>query len=139
MVNGMGGLEPKWPMHQAVRPIKPSVVHKQIEENRHRQIPQWKRGHIGVDLSPAQAIPAPSDNARRNAVDSSTGQAPADLTPDLAVKAIVQAWRTDLGCPGKCAADKQIARAHYERHRRSRHNHDMHIIHVVPLAFLRLF
>ena len=89
MMDGMCGLEPKWPMHQAVRPIKPGVVRKQIEKNRHGQIPKRKCADFRVDLRPAKIIPTPSHNTGRNAVDSRAGQAPADLTLNLVIEASI--------------------------------------------------
>lgn len=136
MVNRMCGLKPEWPMHQAVRPIKPRVVRKQIKKNRRGYIPKRKCADIGVNLRPAKVVPAPSHNTGRDAIDGGTGKAPADLTLNLFIKASIKSGFPDSGRPSKRAADKHIARAHNRRHRRSRQNQNKQAIHMVFLAFL---
>jgi len=138
MMDGMGGLEPERPMHQAVRPIKPSIVRKQIEKNRHRHIPKRKCADIGVNLRPAKIVPAPSHNTGRDAIDGSTGKAPANLSLNLVIKASIKSGFPDFGRPGKGTADKQIARPHNHRHGRSRHNQDKQAIHLMTLDYLQL-
>lgn len=86
MVDRMCGLEPIWPMHQAVGPIKPSIVRKKIQEDRGWQIPERKGIDLRINSCPTKAVPTPSDNPARYAVNCSTREAPANLALDLAVE-----------------------------------------------------
>lgn len=89
MVDRMRGLEPIWPMHQAVGPIKPSIVRKKIQEDRNWQIPEWKGTDLSINLCPAEAVPTPSNYPTRDAVNCRAREAPANLALNLAVETSV--------------------------------------------------
>ena len=117
MMDSVRDLEPKRAMHQPVCPIKPCVVRKQIQQYRQRQMPEWISANITVNHRPAEIIPSPSDNPRRNAVNRGTGEAPPDFAADLLVKAEIKPRFAQFRRPCKSTADDQIAHADNRRHR----------------------
>lgn len=85
MMDRMRRLEPERAVHQAVCPIKPCVMRKEVQEDRQRQIPNRVIANIAVNQSPTQIVPSPGNDTRRNAINRGTRKAPADFAADLLV------------------------------------------------------
>ncbi len=77
-------------MHPSVRPVKPSVMREQGDEDRNRPPPQRIIGNVTVNERPTQIVPAPRYYSGRHAVDRSTGKAPIDFASDLRFKSGVK-------------------------------------------------
>jgi hypothetical protein len=120
VMNGVRGLEPPRPVHQAVGPIKPRVMPDQKKQNRKRSIPKRPIGAVRVNLGPALVLPPPSDDACRYPVNRRTGEGPANLSPDLGLKPGIEPCVFARCDPRESSAGQQIADADDQRHRKRR-------------------
>ena len=116
MMNGMRGAKPPWPVHQSVGPIKPCVMREKERENRQRQIPERICADIRINLRPARILPAPCNNAGRNAVHRRRYQRPPYLPAHLRAKLCIQPRANPAGQPCEKPAAKQIAQPDNRRH-----------------------
>lgn len=116
MVDGMRRFKPEWTVHQAMRPIEPGIVRKEIKEHGDWQVPERKRVHIAVNLRPAKAVPTPSHNSGRDAVNGGARKAPTNLALYLLIEAVIEPRLLDFSRPCKSAADEQIAHADDRSH-----------------------
>ena len=116
MVDGMRGLEDGRAVHPAMRPVEPGVVRKEIEQHRHRQIPERPGMGIGVDPRPPAILPAPGDDPGRHAVDRGGGQAPPDLASDLRIEPGIQVRMPRPRRQRKRPRRQQIADTDDQRH-----------------------
>lgn len=91
MVDGVIAAEHRGHVHRAVRPVEPGVVEEEVEEHRHRQIPERPRVNVGIDPRPPLRLPPPSDDAGGDAVDRRRSEAPADLHADLLCLTVIEA------------------------------------------------
>lgn len=101
----MGQLEWLRLMHPAMSPVKPGIVRKKIEKNGQRPVPKRIITDVGIHARPAMIFPAPGQYAGGDPVNRGTGKAPADLTPDLTIKADIKAGMQQPGGPRERATD----------------------------------
>ena len=118
MMHCMCQFKPVRAVHQAVRPVKPGVVRKEIEENRKRQIPERVIADIFINSCPAPVLPRPHDKAGRYAVNDGTGQRPENLSPDLRFERSIKAGMAAFSPPCECPAGYKIADTDDDRHRK---------------------
>jgi hypothetical protein len=117
MMNSVRNLKPVRPVHQTVRPVKPCIMHKQVEKHRKRQIPERIISGAVINPRPSPVLPRPHDEPSRHAVNRGTGKRPKNFTPNLRLQRIIQAGMATLGQPGKRAAGDEIADSDDQRHR----------------------
>ena len=101
MMDCMSQPEKAWAMHGAVRPVKPAILHKQVDQQGKRPVPQRQHIPIQRDLRPAILPPAPQDNASGNAINRRGEQRPADFLRNLLAPAGIQAGVRDVRYIGK--------------------------------------
>jgi len=83
MVHSVRQPEPVRSMHQPVRPVKPAVLHKQVEQQREWKIPHRHGVDVSVDPSPTEIPPKIQRRASRHSVDRRGQQRPTDFATDL--------------------------------------------------------
>ena len=118
VVDGVGGAEPEGAVHQAVGPVKPGVVQREIKQDREGDIPKRLRVHVSIDPRPAPVLPSPGEDARWHAVNRGGGERPENLSPDLRFQARIKPGMAHPRGPGEAAARNQITDADDQRHRK---------------------
>ena len=116
-MNRVRQFEPIGLVHQAVRPVKPSVMDEEIDEDRQWQIPQRIIAGVLINPSPPPILPRPHDKACWHPVNRGTGERPENLAPDLGLQRIIQPRMAALRQPSKRAAGNQIPDADDQCHR----------------------
>jgi hypothetical protein len=119
MMDRMGDAKQLWPVHPAMRPVKPCVMRREVEQHGNRQPPERIAVHILIYSRPAQRLPAPGDHAGGHAINQRRQQRPADFAPHLPFQPAIQARLAHPRRQRKAAARQQIAYADNGAHRQS--------------------
>ena len=121
-------------VHPAVRPVKPCVMSKEIEDGADGEIPERIVADVGVNAGPAVMLPSPCNDPGGNAVNAGAQQAPPDFAADLRAEVGIEAGAGAAGGPRKRPADDQVADADDERHDHGREDGDEHCRCFRPLT-----